>query len=59
MKLGPVIRIALRYGVGYLAGSEVGAALAADPEVVLVLSVVAGACIEVAYTFAVKKGWAT
>ena len=59
MKLGPIIRVGLRYGVGYFAGSEVGEALAMNPDVVTALSVAAGACIEGVYSLAVKRGWAT
>lgn len=59
MKFGPLARIALRYGVGVLAGAAAGDALAADPDVVLVVSLGIGAAVEAAYVFAKRKGWAT
>lgn len=57
--IGPLIRIALRYGVGFFAGAEVGAMLSHDPEIVMVLTATAVAVIEGAYTIAKRKGWAT
>ena len=57
--IGPLIRIALRYGVGYFAGSEVGSMLSDDPEIVMVLTAAAVALIEGAYAIAKRKGWAT
>jgi len=59
MNFGPIARIILRYGIGYLAGSQAGEALAMDPDAVLVLSLGLGAAVEVAYTIARRKGWAT
>jgi len=59
MNFGPLARIVLRYGIGYLAGSEVGDALALDGDAVLMLSLALGAAVEGAYTIAKRKGWAT
>ena len=59
MDFGPIARIILRYGIGYLAGSEVGDQLSLDPDLVLGLSLVLGAVVEGFYMFAKKKGWAT
>lgn len=59
MNLGPLARIILRYGIGYLAGSHAGEALALDADAVLVLSLALGAAVEGAYALAKRKGWAT
>ena len=59
MNFGPLARILLRYGIGYLAGSQVGEALAMDGDAVMVLSLALGALVEGAYALAKRKGWAT
>ena len=59
MNFGPLARILLRYGIGYLAGSQVGETLALDGDAVLVLSLALGAAVEGAYAIAKRKGWAT
>lgn len=59
MQFGPLARILLRYGIGYLAGSEVGDMLALDPDAVLILSLALAAAVEGFYTLAKKRGWAT
>jgi len=59
VNFGPLARILLRYGIGYLAGSQVGESLAMDPDAVLVLSLALGALVEGAYALAKRKGWAT
>jgi len=59
MNFGPFARIILRYGIGYLAGSEVGEMLAMDPDAVLVLSLGMGAAVEGVYAMAKRYGWAT
>ena len=59
MNLGPLARIILRYGIGYLAGSEAGAALAMDPDAVMVLALGMAAAVELIYTLAKRRGWAT
>lgn len=56
---GPISRIILRYGIGYLAGSEAGEMLALDQDAVLMLSLALGAVVEGFYAFAKKRGWAT
>ena len=59
MNLGPLARIILRYGIGYLAGSQIGEQLALDPDIVLIVSLGLGAAVEAAYVIAKRKGWAT
>jgi hypothetical protein len=59
MDFGPWARILLRYGIGYIAGSELGDQLAMDPDAVLVLSLALGAAVEGAYALAKRKGWKT
>lgn len=59
MNLAPIARIALRYGIGYLAGSQAGEALAMDPDAVLLLSLALGAAVEGLYALAKSRGWAT
>jgi len=59
MNLGPLARIILRYGIGYLAGSQAGEALAMDPDAVLILSLGMGAAVEGVYALAKRRGWAT
>jgi len=56
MNFGPLARIILRYGIGYLAGSEVGETLALDGDAVMVLSLALGAAVEVAYALAKRNG---
>ena len=58
MNAAPIIRIILRYGVGYFAGSEVGNMLALDADIVTIIAVGSAACIEGVYALAVSKGWA-
>ena len=55
---GPLARIIMRYGIGYLAGSQAGNALAMDPDAVLMLSLALGAAVEAVYALAKRKGWA-
>ncbi len=56
---GPWARILLRYGIGYLAGSEVGQQLALDPEMQMIAALAMGALVEGVYKFAKARGWAT
>ena len=58
MDMAPIARIVLRYGIGYLAGSNVGEALAMDPDAVMALSLGLGAAVEWAYARAKAKGGA-
>lgn len=60
---GPLVRIALRYGIGGLIGYEVGDMLASDSDVVMLIStvvapIVVGAATEAWYFAARKFGWA-
>lgn len=57
--LAPIIRIILRYGVGYVVGAEIGAAMAEDQHLVTLIAIAVGGLVEGAYAFAKKKGWAT
>jgi len=59
MELAPIVRIMLRYGIGYLAGSNIGETLALDADIVLGLSLALGAAVESVYAYAKRKGWAT
>jgi len=59
MNFAPIARIILRYGIGYMAGSQAGDALALDPDAVLMLSLALGALVEIIYTLAKRRGWAT
>lgn len=57
--LAPIIRIILRYGVGYVLGAEIGGAMAADPQLVTLIAIAVGALVEGVYAYAKRKGWAT
>ena len=61
--MGPISRIALRYGVGGIIGYELGARLASDPDIVAVITVAAtagvGLATEGAYLVARRLGWRT
>ncbi len=61
--MGPFIRILLRYGVGAVIGFEVGNQLAADPDILAVITVVITAVIgcitEAFYMLAKHLGWRT
>lgn len=61
--MAPIVRIALRYGVGGIIGYEVGMQLAADPDVITVTTAAAamivGAVTEWCYWLAKRWGWAT
>ena len=57
--IAPFARIILRYGIGYLAGSEVGEALSLNPDAVMALSLALGAAVESVYALAKRRGWAT
>lgn len=59
-----ILRIAMRYLSGALVSygvipHDVGAELAMDPDVALVLGAIIGAATEAGYAFAKKRGWAT
>ena len=59
MNFGPIVRIILRYGVGYVLGAEIGEQLAADPDVVAVGALAVGAAVEAFYAYAKKSGGKT
>lgn len=59
MDWAPWARIVLRYGIGYVAGSEIGETLAMDPDAVLLLALGIGGAVEALYVLAKRKGWAT
>ena len=59
MAFAPMARILLRYGVGVALGSAIGQQLAADPDLVILVSLGLGAGVEGAYALARRKGWAT
>jgi hypothetical protein len=59
MNLGPFARILLRYGIGFLAGSQIGEQLAMDQDIVTAVAMAMGVAVEAFYVLAKKKGWAT
>lgn len=59
MNYGPIARIVIRYGVGAVIGVAQADVLAADPDVVTAVALVIGACVEAAYLWSKRKGWAT
>lgn len=61
MNYAPIARILLRYVIGIVAGGSValGDQLAADPDIVIAVSMLIGAAVEGVYWLAKRKGWAT
>jgi hypothetical protein len=59
MDYAPIARIIIRYIVGAIIGPDMAGLLAADPDMVTVLAIGIGGAVEVAYSLAKKKGWAT
>jgi hypothetical protein len=59
MNYAPIARVLIRYIVGAVIGMDGAAILAGDPDVVTVVALGIGAAVEVAYTMAKRKGWAT
>lgn len=59
MNYAPFARILIRYAVGLIVGADAADILAGDPDVVTITAVAMGAAVEVAYTWAKRKGWAT
>lgn len=59
MTYAPIARILLRYvaGAGIMGSQTLGNQLAADPDLVLYLSLGIAAVVESAYAFAKKRGW--
>lgn len=61
MNYAPIVRIVLRYaaGAGIMGSATLGEQMAADPDLVMALSLALGAAVEAGYVFAKRKGWAT
>ena len=59
MEFGPFVRIALRYGIGYVLGAETGEMLSMDEELVNAIAIGIGIMVEGVYQYAKKRGWAT
>ena len=61
MTYAPLARIILRYvaGAGVMGSQALGDRLAADPDLVLYLSLGLATAVEAAYAFAKRKGWST
>lgn len=57
--MAPFSRSLLRYGAGYLFGSQVGHQLSSDTDLVILLSFAIAAGVEGAWVLARRKGWAT
>lgn len=57
----PIARIVLRYLVGaaIVGSGEIGEQLAADPDLVMLISALIGMAVEAGYVLARKRGWAT
>ena len=59
MDYAPLARIIIRYAVGLIVGADAAGLMAADPDMVTVAAVAIGGAVEVLYSLAKKKGWAT
>lgn len=59
MTYAPIARILVRYAVGLIIGLDAAQTLAGDPDVITIIAGGIGAIVEVAYTMAKRKGWAT
>jgi preprotein translocase subunit Sec61beta len=61
MNWAPLARIILRYvaGAGIMGSTTLGNQLAADPDLVLYLSLGLAAVVEAAYAYSKRRGWAT
>jgi hypothetical protein len=59
MDYAPIARIIIRYAVGLIVGADAAGLMAADPDMVTVAAVAIGGAVEVLYSVAKKKGWAT
>lgn len=55
----PIVRIAIRYGVGAIVGMEAGELLAGDPDIILIVAAGLAFVTEAAYTLAKRRGGAT
>lgn len=59
-----IARIVLRYAAGALVAAgylnaDLGNQIGADPDLLIILGGALGICVELAYAFAKKRGWAT
>lgn len=59
--IGPLVRIVLRYGSGFLIAAgmlpeEIAMGIVDDPDVLLIAGIVVGAAAEAAYALAKKNG---
>jgi hypothetical protein len=59
MDYAPIARIIIRYAVGLIVGADAAGLMAADPDMVTVAAVAIGGAVEIAYSLAKRKGWAT
>lgn len=61
MDYAPIARIFARYVIGaaFMGSDQIGAELAADPDLIMLVTVAIGAIVEAAYALAKKKGWST
>lgn len=59
-----IARIVLRYAAGALVAAgylnaDLGNQIGTDPDLLIILGGALGICVELAYAFAKKRGWAT
>lgn len=59
MNFGPLARIILRYGVGFVIGSEIGEQLSMDADIVAAVAIAIGVGVEAVYAYAKKNGGKT
>ena len=61
MNYAPLARIILRYivGAGVMGSAQIGNQIAADPDLVLVVSLIIGGVVETLYAISKRKGWNT
>jgi len=62
--IGPISRIILRYVAAALVTYgivpiDVGAQIAVDPDLIAIMGLALGALVEIGYTLARRRGWAT
>uniref|UniRef100_UPI0040481967 hypothetical protein n=1 Tax=Yoonia sp. TaxID=2212373 RepID=UPI0040481967 len=59
MNYAPIARIIIRYAVGLVIGADAADIAAGDPDVITIVAAGIGAAVEVIYSLAKKRGWAT
>jgi len=59
MNYAPIARILVRYAVGLIIGADAADIAAGDPDVISLVAVAIGAAVEVIYSAAKRRGWAT